>query len=98
MKASRQAVWLASLCLFLASVAAGGQGIDEYTLEAAYRGYLRQQVGTVEGTQANFIGQSVFSDLTRALSVSYGAKPYELSILADPFGEREFGRGGEGVC
>lgn len=78
----RRSIGLA-LCFFFATIA-GGQQFDEYTLAAALRSQKVQQFGTVEGTEANVVGESVFSDLTRALSISYGAKPYELRILADP--------------
>jgi Zn-dependent protease with chaperone function len=82
-KASRQVITLGSVCLIVASLAAG-QEWNEYTLATAYRYQLIQQYSTVEGTPANVIGQSVFNDLTRALPASYQAKPYELMILADP--------------
>jgi predicted Zn-dependent protease len=82
-KASRQAALVASLCLLQATVGAGQQ-LDEYTRAAASRNYYIQRFGIVEGTEANVIGQSVFSDLTRSISISYGAKPYEMTILADP--------------
>src|SRR2546427_12665529 len=56
LKTVRRAVLLASLCLLLATVAAG-QGFDEYTLAAFRHAQLIQQHGTVEGTEANTIGE-----------------------------------------
>ncbi len=82
LKTVRRAVLLASLCLLLATVAAG-QGFDEYTLATFLGNQELQQFGAVEGTEANTIGESVFFDLTASLSSSYGAKPYKLTILGD---------------
>src|SRR5438128_1663116 len=60
------------------------QMFDEYTLATASRNQKLQKFGTVEGTEANVIGESVFDDLARSLSGLYGAKPYELTLVADP--------------
>jgi len=62
----------------------GAQQFDESTLAAYSQTYFVGHYGTVEGTDSNVIGQSVFGDLTRGLAASYGFKPYELTILADP--------------
>src|SRR5438093_9396031 len=52
LKTVRRAVLLASLCLLLATVAAG-QGFDEYTLATFLRNQELQHFGAVEGTEAN---------------------------------------------